>query len=475
MIKMKVHVISLLVLFVLFSCKEEETLRLISLNESDTTLLIGEELQLTVTTTPSSIPVPTIVWTSSNSSIAIVDSEGWVTAKSVGVAKITATTEDFAFQSICNISVLPIIATGIKLNTDYLELFIGEVDTLTYNIMPPNATDPKINWFSLDSLIAFIDQDGIVKANALGSTTIFIKTGNSFSDSCNILVKPIPISSIELSEKSITIEVNESAILVVTIIPENATNKNIFWSSSNNSIATVNNGAIQGNGVGNAVITAKSESGDFIALCDVIVNPISVKSVIFDIINLNLIPAEKALLIATVLPTNAFNKTLKWESSNEGVAIVDNSGNVTAKNIGSAIITAKSEAGNFSASCNVNVGNILNFVTLIAHPSLVSIGSTKSTFNLMSRMTNTTNNTLFINSVMLLDGNNYILQITSPDGSRYNTNSTTRTYFSPISFNTGWNGSIAILSNYSVLVQFNLNGIDYNISTKINTSIVGNY
>lgn len=475
MIKIKVLVVSLLVLFVLFGCKEEETLRLISLNESDTTLLIGDEFQLIVTTTPSSIPVPTIVWTSSNSNIASVDSEGRVTAKTVGVAKITATTEDFLFQSICNISVMPIIATGIKLNTDSLELLIGEVYTLTYIITPPNTTDPRINWFSLDSKIALIDQNGKIKANELGSTTIIIKTGNNLSDSCNILIKPVPITGIELSKKSITLEVNESAVLEVTIKPINATNKNIFWSSSNSSIATVNNGTIHGNGVGNAVITAKSESGNYIALCDVIVNPISVKSVILDKNNLNLIPAEKALLIATVLPTNAFNKSLKWESSNEGVAIVDNYGNVTAKNSGSAIITAKSENGNFSASCNVNVGNIMSFVTLIANPSLVNIGSTISTFNLMARMTNTTNNTLFINSVMLLDGNNHILQLTLPEGSRYNTNSTSRTYFSPVSFNANWNGSVAILSNYSVLVQFDLNGIDYNISTKINTSIVGNY
>lgn len=163
----------------------------------------------------------------------------------------------------------------------------------------------------------------------------------------------IPVTSIELNKTSFELGVGETETLVATIKPENATDKTVTWTSSDSSIASVDNtGKVTAIKEGTATITAKA--GEKTAECQVTVC-IPVTSIELDKTELSLEQGKTATLTATVKPDNATDKTVTWTSSNSEIATVDNTGKVTVIKEGVATITAK--AGEKSASCSVVVYN----------------------------------------------------------------------------------------------------------------------
>ena len=454
------------------SCKKEEILQSIELNQTDLDLFINNSYKFTVSAVPNSLPVPPLIWTSLNSEVLTVNNNGEVFGKSLGATSIIVATKDYSLQSKCYIKVLPIQATNITLSKNSMELIIGEEETLTYSIFPANTTDKNVEWISLDQNVASVDNSGKVKALAEGNTRIIVKTGDNISDSCSLLVKLIPVTNLLLSESEISLEINETSLLDISIEPENATFKNVLWSSSNDEIASVNNGIVTGLSIGTAIITAKSESSNHEDSCRVTVNPISVKSITLDHTEISLMPTEKATLIASITPNDAANKNVFWTSSNIDIVQVTNDGLVTAINFGEAIISAISEDGNQTASCKVNVVDIDKLVSLITHPSRVISTSAFTVYELLSKFKNPTNHLLYVYSFLLVDDNSILLQIKYPEGSNYLLNGTLRTNFDSISFDKNGNASAAILKKYRVIVQFRFNGSNYEVSEYINTSIV---
>jgi uncharacterized protein YjdB len=161
------------------------------------------------------------------------------------------------------------------------------------------------------------------------------------------------VSSIKLSQVSVTLSVDATVKLTATTFPDNATNSTVTWSSSNSSVATVTDGKVTAVAVGSATITA--QCGDVKAECAVTVSPIEVKSIQLNKTSVTLSAGETAELTATVSPDNATNKTVTWSSSSTSVATVSN-GKVTAVAVGSATITA--QCGNVKAECAVTVSPI---------------------------------------------------------------------------------------------------------------------
>ena len=101
-----------------------------------------------------------------------------------------------------------------------------------------------------------------------GEATITAKAGDIIAE-CLVTVSSIPVSSIELNQTSLTLLLGEQAVLTATVQPDNATDKTVTWTSSNNSVATVENGVVKGVGPGSVMITASA--GDQSATCSVIV------------------------------------------------------------------------------------------------------------------------------------------------------------------------------------------------------------
>ena len=175
--------------------------------------------------------------------------------------------------------------------------------------------------------------------------------------SCQKEPQVVKVESVSLNTTSLTLVEGDSQSLTATVSPSNADNKKVSWSSSNSSVATVDDrGTVTAIAPGTATITAKTEDGGKTATCSVTVNSrvISVESVSLDKTELELIEGDKATLVATVLPENADNKNVIWNSSNEEIATVED-GVVTAIKEGEATITAKTEDGEKTATCSVTV------------------------------------------------------------------------------------------------------------------------
>lgn len=163
----------------------------------------------------------------------------------------------------------------------------------------------------------------------------------------------IPVTSISLSSSELSIKLGQSETLIATVLPDNATDKTVTWSTSDESVASVSNGVVTAKKVGTATITAKA--GDKTATCTITVVPILVTGVSFDKTNLKMIEGDTQTLIATITPDNATNSNVTWESSNNSIVRVDQNGMVTAVKAGNASVTVTTLDGGKTATCYITV------------------------------------------------------------------------------------------------------------------------
>ncbi len=168
----------------------------------------------------------------------------------------------------------------------------------------------------------------------------------------------VHVSSVSLNASSLELSIGDTYAFIASVLPENATNKELTWSTSDESVVSVDNGTITALKEGKATITVKSIDGykSSSAVITVVKKPsiIHVSSVSLNETSLNLLTGDRATLTATVLPSNSSDKTISWSSNNENVATVKN-GKVTAISAGQATITVTTKDGGLTASCIVNV------------------------------------------------------------------------------------------------------------------------
>jgi uncharacterized protein YjdB len=168
----------------------------------------------------------------------------------------------------------------------------------------------------------------------------------------------IAVSGVSLNSTTATLETGGTQQLTATVSPNNATNKNVTWSSGNTSVATVDaNGKVTAVAAGKATITVTTEDGNHKATCEVTVNAptVAVGGVSLNSTTATLETGGMQQLTATVSPNNATNKNVTWSSGNTSVATVDTNGKVTAVAAGTATITVTTEDGNHKATCEVTV------------------------------------------------------------------------------------------------------------------------
>ena len=133
----------------------------------------------------------------------------------------------------------------------------GTSITINATIVPEDATDKNITWRSDDSSVVSVDPDGTVHALKGGVTKVSAKAGE-IVESCTITVIA-HVETVTLSKTSLTLEKGGTEILSVTVLPEDATDRTVAWSSSNPAVASVNDyGKVVAEGEGTAVITAKA-------------------------------------------------------------------------------------------------------------------------------------------------------------------------------------------------------------------------
>lgn len=176
-------------------------------------------------------------------------------------------------------------------------------------------------------------------------------------------VATIEPTAIKLDQDKVTLGVGETATLKATIEPEEATNKNVTWSSSDDTTVTVEDGVVTGKKVGTAIITAETSNG-LKATAEVIVKEIAVTKVTLSETTATMTIGGELELTATIEPKNATDQRLTWSSSDTGVATVDSNGKVTAKAAGTATITATAASG-ITAACEITVSDEVIEVTAV--------------------------------------------------------------------------------------------------------------
>ena len=333
----------------------------ITLDKIEISLEATETATLIVTVLPELTTDKSVEWSSSNESVATIDANGLVTAIAVGEAIITATTTDGSdLSASCKVTVVPTLAETITLDKAEISLEATETATLIATVLPELTTNKSVTWTSSNEAVVTVDANGVVTAIAVGEAIITATTtdGSDLSASCKVTVVPTLAESITLDKIEISLEATETATLIVTVLPELTTDKSVEWSSSNESVATIDaNGLVTAIAVGEAIITATTTDGsDLSASCKVTVVPTLAETITLDKAEISLEATETATLIASVLPELVTDKSVEWSSSDETVAVVDENGVVTAIAVGEAIITATTADGsNLSATCKVTV------------------------------------------------------------------------------------------------------------------------
>ncbi len=249
--------------------------------------------------------------------------------------------------------------TGILLNKKTLQLTEGETFTFEYTLAP-DGVKSDVTWSTSDGSVAGIDDKGKMTARKPGTVTVTATTANGKNAKCAVTVtrKPVPITGIILNKTKLTLEAGKSETLAATIAPSDTTeSKDVQWSSDNETVAKVTSGEVTAVSAGTAKITATASNG-MKAFCEVTVTgegkPGTITGVSLDKSELSLIEGSSATLTATIAPADTTdNKELKWSTSNEDVAKVEN-GEVTAVAVGEATITVTTSNGK-SAECKVLV------------------------------------------------------------------------------------------------------------------------
>ena len=173
-----------------------------------------------------------------------------------------------------------ISVTNIMLYPTTLQLTVGETKTITATITPNDATNQNVTWASSTPTIATVDAKGAVTAISAGTTTIIVATADGGKTAISNVTVSVPATGITLDRTSVKLGTGRTTRLIATILPENATNRNVLWTSSNPSIATVNDdGVVSGLAVGTATITATTADGAHTATCDITVDGVLINGV----------------------------------------------------------------------------------------------------------------------------------------------------------------------------------------------------
>lgn len=347
----------------------------VKMNTNAITVPKGTEFWLYATILPEDADIKIVDWSSSDTSLATVGTDGKVTALMPGVVTITATSRDTGDSDFCVVTIQEAV-TSITLATgDSQTLFVGAQFTIVPEVLPIDAPNKAVTYVSSNESIATVDANGVVTAIMGGECDIIVTTvERELKAICHITVKEY-LSTITLDRTFTYINIGAYTDLIATTTTDTATNKNIVWKTANSAIADVDQtGRVTAVSYGTTVITAVAEDGGgATATCVVqVVEP--VRSISLSDSELRLIAGDTHLIHATVSPSNATVKTLRWESSNPAVATVDADGEVTAVAGGKCRIYAYATDGNdVSAYCTVYVTNVANATALTINSSSIKI------------------------------------------------------------------------------------------------------
>ena len=296
----------------------------------------------------------------------------------------------------------------IDANRDYV--IVGDNIKLSAKIAPSDATDKSVTWSSSNTEYATVDEYGVVTANSAGAgkTVTITATANDGSGVTGtytltilgIIYIPTTVESIDLISPSSTVKPGSTITLTPNVLPEDAEDKSVTWSSSNSAYATVDaNGVVTANAAGagkSVVITATANDGSGVSgTYTLYIETIPVTGITIKGSATSVTVGNKVNLSATVAPGDATNSGITWSSSNTAYATVDANGVVTTKAAGagrSVVITATANDGSgVKSTFNINIKKVnVTKISLSTTTKTVQAGK-KATVKAAIAPTNATN------------------------------------------------------------------------------------
>lgn len=312
-----------------------------------------EGVKIAYTITPANATETELIWESSDESVAKVDNTGLVSFVAPGTAYITVhpkTNPNQVFES-CELKIIK-TADSMTLSTTEHSMYAGETFTLRYRVEPEN-TELNVTFSSADTNIAIVDANtGLITARKAGFTQIFAKGEGLDSPAVCSLTVLQKSNAIAFVDKEIVVRTGETATAKVTLSPADSTDS-VSWLSMDTKVATVTDGVITGVAQGATYVQAKTESGKDAIITVYVRDP--VRGLALDKNDLKMNVGESIKLNPVFTPAEPYNKSVKWSTSNGGVATVDKEGNVKAEGGGVSVIKCISDDGGYQAICIVNV------------------------------------------------------------------------------------------------------------------------
>ena len=370
--------------------KVSQPVNSVTVTPSSLTLTEGETGSLSAVVKPSDAS-QNVKWETSDGSVATVNSNGKVTAVGPGDAIITAiSSEDSSIKDYCNVTVKAkvIHVSSVDLQPKTLELYKDDQYTrFEVTVLPQNTSqgvDRGLEWDTSNKSVVTVDAVGNLTAVGVGTATITCtsKDNKDAHSECVVTVSlpPVPVESIELSRTSVTLEYGTTTWLTATVKPDDATNKEVTWSSNNTSVATVDSqsGMITAKQKkGTAVITAKSADNPSVtAQCTVTVvdKVVPIKGLTISPLNMSLYVGQTKKITATITPADATDQTLEFNPAPGARVVVDQQGNVTGKNVGDTKVTVYAGVNHdYQVTCRITVTSNRVSSIDVSHPNGIKL------------------------------------------------------------------------------------------------------
>ncbi len=334
----------------------------------------------------------TVSWSTSDPAVATVNKKGVVTGKSTGICNIYAIANGITAQCTVNVT-----STAIDIIENNLMLYAYDYETDGEYKIPLHETDAGLSapviWTSSDNRIATVDNDGVVTLLSHGNVVI-TASSSGVSDRCSIY-NNMPVTALGSSDINLYYgtDIGNTSRLNVRVVGEN---KSVSYTSSDPSVATVENGLITATGAGDAVITVTANGIPAVCNIHVVNTELELVSDSMSLTKDYYNHSEQIVIDKNVGLTNA----VKYSSTNTSVATVNKNGVVTATGVGSCDI--KVSCNGIIRSCAVTVeetGDSAPTISLNKNDAiLISNSKTKNTDTLTASVSGPDNNIVWSSS-----------------------------------------------------------------------------
>lgn len=267
------------------------------------------------------------------------------------------------------------VLQSIQISEKEITLKTGENHQFSVGFIPQDLTENlKFAWKTSDATIGKIDSNGLFNAISDGTVTVTVSATTiidgiekEFTSTSKVIIDPIPIESISLSPSSLSMKRKTNNRINVVYSPSNAKPEKITWSTSDQSVASVNDGVITANKLGIAVITGLIAGTEFKASCEISVTGSPIDAFMFYPQNIYIEEGEIQKVNVMISPEDAYGQEdLVYKSSNDNILKVNKNGEVEGIKKGTASMIVSTSDGLYSDACNATIVHFSERVHVVA-------------------------------------------------------------------------------------------------------------